>query len=39
MLYDEKKSVIDFFDEFTSRASEARHQAKHGLNKYFKDYQ
>ena len=27
-LYNARKSTIDFFDEFTSRASEARHQAK-----------
>ena len=30
MLYNARKSAIDFFDEFTSRASEARHQAKQG---------
>ena len=30
ILYDARKSAIDFFDEFTSRASEARNQAKQG---------
>ena len=28
MLYNARKSAIDFFDEYTSRASEAKHQAK-----------
>ena len=30
MLYNARKSAIDFFDEFTLRASEARHQVKQG---------
>ena len=29
-LYNARKAVIDFFDEYTSRASEARYQAKKG---------
>ena len=29
-LYNARKAAIDFFDEYTSRASEARHQAKKG---------
>ena len=29
-LYDARKAAIDFFDEYTSRASEARRQAKQG---------
>ena len=29
-LYDARKAAIDFFDEYTSRASEARRQAKKG---------
>ena len=29
-LYNARKVAIDFFDEYTSRASEARHQAKKG---------
>ena len=28
MLYNARKYAIDFFDEFTSRVSEAKHQAK-----------
>ena len=45
-LYNATKTAIDFFDEYTSRASEARRQAKKGiglkiylLNKCFKDCQ
>ena len=29
-LYNARKAAIDFFDEYTSRASEARRQAKKG---------
>ena len=29
-LYNARKAAIDFFDEYTSRASEARRQAKQG---------
>ena len=29
-LYKARKAAIDFFDEYTSRVSEARHQAKKG---------
>ena len=29
-LYNTRKAAIDFFDEYTSRASEARRQAKKG---------
>ena len=29
-IYNARKATIDFFDEYTSRASEARHQAKKG---------
>ena len=29
-LYNARKAAIDFFDQYTSRASEARHQAKKG---------
>ena len=29
-IYNAKKAAIDFFDEYTTRASEARRQAKNG---------
>ena len=31
-LYNARKAAIDFFDEYTSRASEARRQAKKEQN-------
>ena len=30
MLYNPRKSAIEFFDNYISRASEAKHQAKQG---------
>ena len=30
MLYNARKSAFNFFDGFTSRVSEAKHQAKQG---------
>ena len=44
-IFNARKAASDFFDEHTSRASEARRQAKKGAglkilpNKCFKDYQ